>query len=97
MDDSKTIVMEIWAQDRDDLIASFRWYDGETTLTFAKEDFGSELQKLIDNGLSEWVGPAEDLKPRVTLSNDAFFLPHLGEYIQKQSGMRCKMRWEGRR
>ena len=95
--ENKAIVLEIWAQDREDLIASFRWSGGETKITFAKEDFGMELQKLIDNGLSEWVGAQEDPKPRVTFSKDAFFLPHLGAYIRKQSGFRIKMEWEGRR
>ena len=93
------ITLEIWAKDRNDLIASFEWSGdngGHTTITFAKEDLSHELQKFIDQGLSEWIGPADNAKPRVTLSGDAFFLPNLGAYIQKQSGMRAKISWEGR-
>ena len=93
------ITLEIWAKDRSDLIASFEWSvdnGGHTTITFAKEDLSHELQKFIDQGLSEWIGPADNAKPRVTLSGDAFFLPNLGAYIQKQSGMRAKISWEGR-
>jgi hypothetical protein len=93
------ITLEIWARDREDLIASFEWSQesgGHTTITFAKEDLSHELQKFIDQGLSEWIGPADSAKPRVTLSGDAFFLPNLGAYIQKQSGMRAKISWDGR-
>jgi hypothetical protein len=93
---NREIILEIWARDRNDLIASFSWANGATTITFAKEDLSHELQKFIDQGLSEWIGPDDDAKPRVTLSGDAFFLPNLGAYIQKQSGMRAKISWEGR-
>ena len=95
----KSIVLELWAKDRDDLIASFVWSSGNgggTTITFAKEDFGPELQKFIDQGLSEWVGPSNDQKPRVTFSKDAYFLPNLAAYIEQKSGLRIKLDWNGR-
>ena len=97
--ESKAIIMEVWAKDRDDLIATFRWSSengGATTITFAKEDFGTSLQKFIDNGLSEWIGPPEDQKPRVTFSKDAYFLPNLAAYIRQTNGMRVSLGWEGR-
>ena len=93
------IIMEVWAKDRDDLIASFKWSPdrgGHTVLTFAKEDFGSELQKFIDHGLGEWIPGEGGEKPRCTLSSDAYFLPNLGAYIRQLSGMRITLNWEGR-
>ncbi len=93
------IIMEVWAADRDDLIASFTWTPdngGRTTMTFAKEDYGGPLQKFIDDGLGEWVKKDGEERARVTLSNDAYFLPHLAAHIRQLNGMRIQLNWGGR-
>ncbi len=97
--DETAIIMELWAKDRDDLIASFRWSPdngGKTTVTFAKEDFAPLLQQFISMGLGEWVDQDGTQTARVTLSNDAYFLPHLAAYIRKMNGMRTTLSWNGR-
>lgn len=65
-------------------IAELSWIANRTQIVFAKETLSSELEQLVADGLSEWVGPEEDPIPRMTPSSDPRFLERLAAYLRRQ-------------
>lgn len=65
-------------------VADLAWISSRVQILFATESLRSELDRLIEDGLSEWIGPEEDPTPRTTPSSDWRFLERLAAYLQRQ-------------
>jgi hypothetical protein len=73
-------------------IAELSWIADRTQIVFAKESLRSELEQIVKDGLSEWVGPEEDPVPRMTPSSDPRFLERLAAYLRRQFRFDIKLR-----
>ena len=65
-------------------VADLSWSANRTQIEFAAESLRAELERLVEDGLSEWVGPEEAPIPRMTPSSDWRFLERLAAYLRRQ-------------
>lgn len=86
------IMLTIRSRDAVDCIAELSWSEGRARLISAAAVVRSELEELISEGLSEWVGVASEAHPRMTFSSDARFLERLAGYLRRQSGFLIELR-----
>lgn len=77
------ITLSLTFEDRS-RVADLSWVANRTQIVFATESLRSELERLMEDGLSEWVGPEEDPIPRMTPSSDWRFLERLAAYLRRQ-------------
>ncbi|HWO21158.1 MAG TPA: hypothetical protein VNO30_20460 [Kofleriaceae bacterium] len=80
----RKITLTLLYQDGVTRVAELSWFANRTQIVFAKETLRSELEQLVGDGLSEWVGPEEDPAPRMTPSSDPRFLERLAAYLRRQ-------------
>lgn len=67
-----------------DYLAELSWTGGHTRIISAADTLRPELERFVDQGLSEWIGPPEDPEPRTTPSSDQLFLSRLASYLRRQ-------------
>lgn len=67
-----------------DCLAELSWTEGRTRIISAVDTLRPELQRFVDEGLSEWIGSPDDPEPRTTLSSDPIFLTRLASYLRRQ-------------
>jgi len=64
-------------------IAIIDWCDDQTEMVFASPLMTVDVERWLEDGLSEWVKEG-DVFPRTTLSNDPNFLLRLKHYLERQ-------------
>lgn len=67
-----------------DCLAELLWTGGRTRIISAVDTLRPELERFVDEGLSEWVGSPEDPEPRTTPSSAQLFLTRLASYLRRQ-------------
>ena len=80
----KTITLRLTYRDDTDRLAELSWAEGRTRVVTAVESLRPELERFIDEGLSEWIGPEADPQRRTTPSSDQRFLGRLADYLRRQ-------------
>ena len=65
-------------------IAIIDWCDDQTEMVFASPLMTVDVERWLEDGLSEWVEEGNDVFSRTTLSNDPNFLPRLKHYLERQ-------------
>jgi hypothetical protein len=88
----RRITLRLSFAEDDERLADLVWSANGTSIVFALEGVRSELQQMVDDGLSEWVGPYEDPTPRMTPSSDPRFLERLAAYLRRQFNFRVELR-----
>ena len=82
----KRVRLEIFSRDEVTRVAKLVWTNG-----FLEEDFAelgrSDLHRIVESGLHEWVGEAPDRLPRVTPAGHPRFLHRLAAYVRKNYGL----------
>jgi len=72
-------------------VAELVWFASSTRIVSAAETLRSDLERLVEDGLTEWVGPLEDPTPRATPSSDQRFLERLAAYLRRQFSFTVKL------
>ena len=80
----KKITLTLMFQDGATRVAELSWCANRTQVVSATEMMRSELEQIVEAGLSEWVGPEENPTPRTTPSSDPRFLERLAAYLRRQ-------------
>jgi hypothetical protein len=80
----REISLVLQFQDDATPIAELVWSANRTRVVSATERMRPDLDLIVEDGLSEWIGPYEDAKPRLTLSSDPQFLERLAAYLRRQ-------------
>lgn len=65
-------------------VAELSWIPCRTQIVSARDTIRADLERLVEDGLSEWMGPYEDPTSRRTPSSDPLFLERLAEYLRRQ-------------
>lgn len=79
-----TVMLRLRYNEDAERLAELSWADGRTRIVAAVDTLRPELERLIDEGLSEWVGTPDDPQPRTTPSSDQRFLERLADYLRRQ-------------
>ena len=80
----KMVTLSLRYPDETEQLAELSWADGCTRIVAAVDTLRPELERFINEGLSEWFGPPDDPQPRTTLSSDPRFLDRLSDYLRRQ-------------
>jgi hypothetical protein len=65
-------------------ITELRWSDGQVQVVSTLERVRGDIEKIIRDGLSEWIGDEGHLLPRTTLSSDPRFMERLAAFFNRQ-------------
>jgi hypothetical protein len=76
-----------------ELVAELVWEDGATLVTYAREDMLGELERIVEEGLSEWIGREPYTRCRTTPGTAGAFLVHLSDYIRRQRGLVVELKY----
>lgn len=72
-------------QGSEEVAAFRRGPDGVVTLQgAASEAVRRDLQRWLDNGFTEFLGPVGNRQPRSTLPNDPDLLNRIADYLRRQ-------------
>jgi hypothetical protein len=80
----RRITLVLLFQDDVKPVAELVWSANRSHVVSAVERMRSDLDQLVEEGLSEWIGPYEDAMPRMTPSSDPRFLERLAAYLRRQ-------------
>lgn len=80
----RTIILRLTYPDDPEQLAELSWAGGRTRVVTAVESLRSELERFINEGLSEWIGPEIDPQRRTTPSSNHRFLERLADYLRRQ-------------
>ena len=73
-------------------LASLEWRARTTTVLHVVPELAKDVERWMQRGLIEWIGPRDALSQRVTPSSSEHFLPRLRDYLELQFALSTHLR-----